>query len=342
MKLNKPSLFFGCHRGWRDARLWRVLVVVSALVLCVAESSAAELTPVDDTYSARVWQSDDGLPENRVVGVAQSADGFLWVATQGGLVRFDGVRFQRVSLASSPGLIAGTMRGLLLDRTGRIWLAKEEGDTLFCFEGAQVRMVTADEGLPKNERQNSMAVDGEGSLWVAYSTGKVIRYNRYGKVDFFTAKDGLPGGGVCWLASGRDGILWVAKGRQVGVFRNGRFHVLESFGSTALRIAPARAGGIWICTGQQILKFDQGAETIELGRIIPAEIRNQSGFEPSVLLEDHNGIVWVGTVSAGLYRCDSNAVVRVKVSNPAILSLTEDREGDLWVGTSGGGLNRVA
>ena len=105
---------------------------------------AAALGSVDDSYSARAWQAEDGLPENRVVGVVQSPDGFLWVATQGGVLRFDGVRFQRVSLADSPSLIAGTMRALLLDRSGRIWLAKEEEDTLFCFEGAQMRMVTSE------------------------------------------------------------------------------------------------------------------------------------------------------------------------------------------------------
>ena len=324
-----------CRQG-----LWRLLVFAGVL-LGTGKLPAAELTPVDDSYSARAWRSEDGLPENRVIGVAQSPDGFLWVATQGGVLRFDGIRFQRVSIPGSPNLIAGTMRSLLLDRSGRIWLAKEEEDTLFCFDGAKMRMLTSEQGLPKNERQYSMAVDGEGSLWVTYGSGKVIRY-RNGKVELFTAKDGLPeGGGSCWLASGRDGVLWFSKGRQVGIFRDGRFMVLESFGSPTLRIAPARAGGIWVCAGQQVLKYDQGAEAVELGRIIPPETRDQSSLEPSVLLEDHNGIVWVGTVSAGLYRFESNAVVRVEVSNPAILSLTEDREGNLWVGTRGGGLNRV-
>jgi signal transduction histidine kinase/ligand-binding sensor domain-containing protein len=309
----------------------------------LATMAAPAATPgMDDSYAARVWQSEDGLPENRVVGVAQSPDGFMWVATQGSLVRFDGVRFQKVSLAGSPNAIAGTMRILLLDRTGRIWLAKEEDDTLFCFNGAQVRLATSAQGLPKNDRQSSMAVDGEGSLWVAYSSGKVIRYSRSGQVEVFTANEGLPGGGgSCWLASGRDGILWFAKGRQVGVFRNGRFNVLESFGSTALRITPARSGGVWVCAGQQVLKYDQGVETVDLGRIVAADTRDLSGLEPSVLHEDHNGIVWVGTVSAGLYRCESNSITRVEVSNPAILSLTEDREGNLWVGTRGGGLNRL-
>jgi len=336
MNLNPSS-----RSGWlRGARLWQRMLVAGAVFNALA-LPAAEVTPVDDSYTARAWQSEDGLPENRVVGVVQAPDGFLWVATQGGVARFDGVRFQRVSLADAPGVIAGTMRGLLLDRSGRIWLAREEEDTLVCFDGADVRVITSNQGLPKNERQYSMAVDGEGSLWVSYNSGKVVRYSRDAKVELFTSKDGLPVGGVCWLASGRDGTLWFAKGRQVGVFRNGRFNVLESFGSAALRIAPARSGGIWVCVGQQVLKYDQGVETLELGRINPADTRDPSGLEPTVLLEDHNGVVWVGTVSAGLYRCESNAITRVVVSNPSILSLTEDREGDLWVGTRGGGLNRV-
>lgn len=313
-------------------------ILISAILLGILSPALAE---DGEFYSARVWQSDDGLPENRVVGVVQSPDGFLWVATQGGVVRFDGVRFQRVSVAGSPELIAGTMRVLLLDRFGRIWLAKEEGDTLFCFEGAQVRMVTAAQGLPKNDRQSSMAVDGEGNLWIAYSSGKVIRYGNDGKVESFTSAEGLPGGSaVCWLASGRDGVLWFAKGKQVGVFRNGRFSVLESFGSPALRIAPARSGGVWVCAGQQVLKFDQGTNAVEMGKIIPADNRDLASIEPAVLLEDHTGIVWVGTGVSGLYRCESNAVSRVAVSNPSILSLTEDREGNLWAGTRGG-LNRV-
>ena len=233
------------------------------------------------------------------------------------------------------------MRAMMLDRKGRVWLAKEEGGTLFCFDGAQVRMITADQGLPRNETQLSMATDGNGDLWVTYSTGKVVRYTHDGKVDTFTSKNGLPGGvGICWLACGRDGVLWFAKGSQVGVFRNGRFNVLKNFGSPALRIAAAHSGGIWICAGQQILKFDEGVETFKLGEIIPDETGSHSSYEPSVLFEDRDGAVWVGTVSAGLFHCDNNAITRVEVSNPAILSLAEDREGNLWAGTRGG-LNRV-
>src|SRR5262249_54990897 len=151
--------------------------------------------------------------------------------------------------------------------------------------------------------------------------------------EMFTAKDGLPETGVCWLATDREGMLWFARGNHVGRFRDGRFHVLENFGTSEVRIAPARSGGIWICAGQQILKFDEGAEASELGRIMPDRTGSRAGFEPSVLLEDREGAVWIGAASAGLFRCDSNSIVRVDVSNPSILSLAEDREGNLWVGT---------
>ena len=309
-------------------------ILFSAVWFGVVFSSLAEN---ESPFFARTWLAEDGLPDNRVVGVVQAPDGFLWVATQGGVVRFDGVRFQRVK----DDLIRGTMRALMLDRAGRIWLAKEEGATVVCFDGAQVRMISAEQGLPRNETQHSLVMDGQGDLWITYSRGEVIRYSHDGKVDVYTGKSGLPGGGgVCWLASGRDGILWFAKGGQVGVFRNGRFNVLENLGSPALRIAPARSGGILICAGSQVLKYDEGRETVELGQIIPDQDGGHSSFEPSVLLEDRDGAVWVGTASAGLFRCGSNTVTRVDVSNPAILSLAEDRENNLWVGTRGG-LNRV-
>jgi signal transduction histidine kinase/ligand-binding sensor domain-containing protein len=313
------------------------LILFGAWLLGSLLPSRAETAP----YSTFTWQAEDGLPDNRVIGLAQSPDGYLWIATQGGLVRFDGVRFHRVGSTENSSLVAGTLRVLTLDRSGRIWLAKEEGGTLFCIEKNKLRVLTPDQRAPKNEMQTSMVVDGDGSLWISYNTGKVIRYDQDGKVESFSADAGLSGGpAVCWLASDRGGSLWFAKGSRVGIFRNGKFEVLKNFASPEVRIAAAREDGVWICAGQQIFKFNEGAEPVELGKIVPDAAANRSSVNPSVLFEDRAGAVWVGTVSAGLFRCDSNGIARVSVSNPGILSLAEDREGDIWVGTRGG-LNRV-
>ncbi len=328
-------LFLLCFSVTVKVRAFIIISVWSFLSF-VLSTPAAEAF-----YSTYSWQAEDGLPDNRVIGLAQSPDGYLWVATQGGLVRFDGVRFQPVSAAENSRIVAGTLRVLTLDSKGRIWLAKEEGGTLFCIEKNRLRVLTLDQSAPKNETQSSMALDGNDNLWVSYNTGKVIRCDPDGKVENFSADPGLPSGpGPCWLASDSSGTLWFAKGSHVGRFRDRKFEVLKIFNSPEVRIAAAHDSGVWICAGQQVFRFTENAEPIEVGKITMDGVDNHSGFNPSVIFEDRSGALWVGTVSAGLFHFGSNAVTKINVSNPAILSLAEDHEGNLWVGTRGG-LNRL-
>ena len=98
--------------------------------LLLAGPGDAARADSENPYFARAWTSEDGLPENNVVGLAQTPDGLLWVATQGGLVRFDGVRFQPFAAAITAGFVTRTMRLLYLDRENRLWLAKEGGARL--------------------------------------------------------------------------------------------------------------------------------------------------------------------------------------------------------------------
>jgi hypothetical protein len=91
------------------------------------------------------------------------------VATQGGLVRFDGVRFQQFEAASTAGFVSRTMRVLYLDRDDRLWLAKE-GGVLICIDGASVRALTPKDGLPQldfNDGQRSLAWEKDDSLWIS-------------------------------------------------------------------------------------------------------------------------------------------------------------------------------
>jgi ligand-binding sensor domain-containing protein/signal transduction histidine kinase len=292
----------------------------------------------ENPYSVRAWTSEDGLPENKVVGVAQTPDGYLWVATQGGLVRFDGVRFQQFEAASTAGFVSRTMRVLYLDRDDRLWLAKE-GGVLICIDGASVRALTPKDGLPQldfNDGQRSLAWEKDDSLWISYSRGTVVRF-REGHVDAFSVKDGLPTKGICYFCTDRNGRLWFVKGGQIGVFRGGKFVTLLDLSPNYAMIAPARAGGIWICANHQVLKFSEGGSTVALAKL-PA---SRSDLNVTAMLEDREGAVWVGTAFNGLFRCDRNGVASVGTTYSAISSLAEDLEGNLWVGTLGGGLNCV-
>ena len=297
-------------------------------------SSSAQGQETENPYYIQSWTAEDGLPENRVVGVAQTSDGYLWVLTRGGLVRFDGMRFLPFEAASSRGFITSTMWNMYLDSQDRLWVAKEHG-SMVCIAGTNLLALTAKDGLPQFGGQCSLAEDSEHNLWIAYNQGTILRYQN-GQIEDLTTKSGLPDGRDCSFVTDRDGNLWFAKGGHVGTLRDGKFASLLNLKSHIIQIAPARAGGIWICAGQRVLNFNGTGEPSVFAEL--PKIRATA--EPSALLEDSEGVVWVGTPD-GLFRCDTNGVETVETSSPIISCLAEDREGGLWVGTGGGGLNRV-
>jgi signal transduction histidine kinase/ligand-binding sensor domain-containing protein len=332
MTVMTPCLALGYRKSYA------VFVPVQLSTLARAFSAAAlliflaQLQALAADWFPRVWQVDDGLPDNNICGVSQSPDGFLWVATDGGLMRFDGVQFEEFSRPLE-GVANRVVRAMLLDRRGRIWLAMDRG-AVICAETSSARVFTARDGLP-DLRAAVLAEDGEGAIWVGYTGGSGVCRIKEGKVTRLGAREGLPGTGSTWLAADTQGKLWFARGRSVGVFRDGRFQTLQTAESFMTRITPARSGGVWILSGEQISKFEEGREIRKLARL------PETGVFPSALLEDREGNVWLGTMAHGLFRYDVTAVEAVGTSHPEITCLSEDREGNIWVGTRGGGLNQI-
>jgi signal transduction histidine kinase/ligand-binding sensor domain-containing protein len=279
-------------------------------------------------WLTRTWQTDEGLPDNNVTGVAQTSDGHLWVATLGGLMRFDGEHFEEFSPTHLPNVPNHVVRTMYLDRRGRLWLVMDRG--------AVVRVGETDAHVfdPTNgfvySRVAAMAEDDESGVWFVY--GNEVGRIRDDKVERFGANEGLPTGGNIWLATDAEGQLWFACGPHVGVFRANRWQTLVTLDSSPVHLVAARSGGVWICTATRVVKYTAGGEPQEVAKL-PEQMTVQ------VMLEDHIGALWIGTAASGLFRLKGNELERVAVSHPEITALTEDREGNLWVGTAGGGLN---
>jgi signal transduction histidine kinase/ligand-binding sensor domain-containing protein len=307
--------------------LWLADLLV---MLVVAESPVAATPP----WVVRTWQSDEGLPDNTVVGIEQTPDGFLWVATKTGLVRFDGVRFQAFPVTAT-GAPAGGIKALVSDRRGRLWLAKDYGVVLCVDQGVTTLVVGPEIAVDGDGGERLMVSDAEDAVWVCYSGGVVLRI-RDGQVRSFTEADGLPGGSGCQLAVGGTGQLWFAQGDWVGVFREGRFCPLAQ--QTFQRITGAHgAGGIWGYRSRQVWRFAEGGSPVKLGAL-PDDV--PEGF-PTAMREDRAGCLWLGTLKAGLFRFDQDGGVTVPLPQQTILTVQEDREGNLWAGTRGGGLNQL-
>lgn len=308
-------------------------ILFSVVLLAGGRLAISAEPPADVTSSrwlARTWQTDEGLPDNNITGIEQAADGFLWVATLGGLMRFDGAHFEEFSTMHLPRVVNRNVRKMYLDRRGHFWLVMDRGAVIRVGETeATARVFDAEDGFPA-ARVTVAAEDSAGVVY--FVAGSEVCRIQGDKVFHVGAEEGLPVGGNSWLATDGRGQLWFARGSQVGVFRGGRWQTLLTLDSSPVRFVAARAGGLWICTATQVLKFTEGSAPLEIAPL-PERVTVR------VMLEDVAGGLWVGTAADGLLHLRENELEHVAVSHPDISALEEDREGNLWVGTAGGGLN---
>jgi len=309
------------------SRVWAVLQAG----MCAFAMEALATTNIS-TWSVRVWQMDNGLPDNSITGIAQTPDGYLWVATESGLARFDGARFQDFALPAPSGRTRPLIRVMSLGRVNQIWLALEGGLAVM-LSPQTTNLFTAKDGISYG-RPQAIAQDRRDDMWIGYANGSVCRIAK-GDVTRFADSKAPAGNGPCTLASDINGQVWFAKAGHVGVVREESFQSLLTLSERAFKLGRARVGGIWICAGLQLWRCNENGTNVFCGTL-PTD---RPGIQPTVVFEDRNGVVWVGT-SVGLFHYNGTNFEQVETSHDEILSLGEDNQGDLWAGT-GGGLNRV-
>ena len=307
--------------------LTKRFATVLLLLSCSLAHGSEVATNDSASWSFRDWQTEDGLPDNSVTSVGQTPDGFLWVATYGGLMRFDGASFSTIPL---PSLFKKSVRAMLLDHLGHFWLGMDSGSVVFLDEKKTRSFGNAD-GLPP-ERIAVMAEDREGAIWIFYST--TLCRIKNGQISRFIGTEDLPVGVNPWLTTDAHGEVWFSKGGQVGVFREGKLQRKISFNETAIRLCGAKSSGLWLCVGPRLLKYEENHEPVDIARL-------PNNIEPQVIFEDKTGALWIGTVADGLYRVKGGVLEKIPTSQQSVNCVSEDREGNIWVGTRGGGLNLI-
>ena len=293
-------------------------------------------------YAVDVWRSEDGLPQNSVHAIRQTRDGYLWLGTQEGLVRFDGIRFVVYEAPDTPGLAGNDVRVLYEDREGNLWIGTEGGVSR--LEKGTLTTFAKEQGLA-HPVVSAIAEDAEGSVWVGTYEGGLSRF-RDGALTRFTTRDGLSSDLIRALHVDRAGNLWIGTdGGGVNRFRDGRFQVYTSRDGlphdTVYTILEDSRGRLWVGTAEG-----------GLGRLEPGGFANLSSglglADQNVyaIYEDRERRLWLGTGGGGLYRIkeqgSSVSLLPVQgLSNGIVYAIHGDAEGSLWVGTGGGGLNRV-
>ncbi len=308
----------------------RIALVALAIVTSALCSGAGN---VSTPWTVRIWTAD-GLTDRTIVGVAQTRDGFLWVATPRALARFDGVRFENFLVAEFATARDARIRALLTAHDGALWVAMDRGPLVrIAPEGTRVIQY----GLP-GAAIDSLVEDGDGAIWLSFRSGSVALCRwRDGTVSRYGVDAGLSTA-RCVLAVDRQGRLWVAQNGEVGLFRNGSFEKLPQRASASARITARAGGGLWVAASNGLfIATEHGLQRRDLSS------GPRFGAFPFAMLEDHTGALWIGTTPDGLFRyTERDGLERIPTSYPEISCVAEDREGNIWAGTAGGGLNRVS
>ncbi|MDA7887994.1 ATP-binding protein [Akkermansiaceae bacterium] len=303
-------------------RLITAFLALSLLLLNAGEEQS--------DWFYRAWQTEDGLPDNSVSGVAQSPDGYLWVGTNGGAIRFNGKSFSTLPLRKLPNLPSQQVREMFMDRRGQLWLGMERGPVIRVGEDSFHPFHLS--GSLFRKRTMSLTDDSEGRQWAAYF-GSVC-YFEDGEIFTLDSSNGIPSGPEATLACDTDGQVWLSNGGKLGRLSTTGFELVRDFKDESLIISSARSAGIWLSTRSNLLHLDQNGEISTIATL-PEELKINTIFE------DHEGAIWLGSQLAGLLRVSSGKVEKIATSHHSINSISGDQEGNVWAGTNGGGLNLI-
>jgi signal transduction histidine kinase/ActR/RegA family two-component response regulator len=315
---------------------------VGLVARAIGQEAGKELQPkgLEQDFLLRVWDTAEGLLPTSVRSITQTRDGYVWLASFDGIVRFDGVQAVLFSGKNTPGLPLIPKTGkVFADSKGRLWAASTDGK-VFSFDQISWREYRGDQGWPgfvvegiTENAAGRLVFSGAKSL-VEFADGRFVPI----PMPELPAKFRPPLKAV-FDAQGK---LWLTSPSHIWREDSGHWTQVCSFltlGSPLLGVTPARDSGLWVATSQELRKYVADTPVQKLAR--PADFQR----DDLELLEDFHGNLWAGSATNGLriWMHDGRLVsvgAEADSLSPQVLSLFEDRERNVLVGTNGAGLAR--
>ena len=306
----------------------RTLVTLCLAILLGSCSTAFALNPALDIsqYAHKAWTIREGFLPGGVGSIAQTPDGYLWVGTEFGLFRFDGVRAVRWPAGEAVLLRDTAIAKLLVTRDGRLWI----GTTAGLVSWKDGRLVTYPELA--GHTVNTLVEDSRGAVWAGTTAVPNALLCAFRGAIECAGADGRFGSAVLSVLEDR-GTLWV--GAATGLWRwtpgDPTRYAVPSALSDLLRI---RDGPLLVATNTGVMRI--AGETLVAHGISGVD----PPFDAERLLQDRHGSLWIAARRRGLVHVHQG---RVDVFTPAeglsgdsVRALYEDREGNIWVGTEEG------
>ena len=300
---------------------------MAGLLGCLAQAAPS-------TWVIRSWQSKDGLPHERIDALAQTPEGFLWLATPAGLVRFDGRDFQLSQPFGAESTNA--IRSLVSDPSGVLWILSRGGEITRRIGGRFVP-VSIEPSVP-SPPVHGIYSDGVNLLVATDARARVWRWEG-GAFKLWRNAAATPQGEFIGINVDRSGQVWARFGSTLYRWKEEGWARLEapegSTNFTGTKTAASQDGGAWISSGEGARKFRDG-------RWDPAEVRFPGRVSAiQCFTEDRRGNLWLSTGNDGLWYFDLDQQFAALTQADGLASdhvrqVLNDSDGNLWVATTGG------
>ena len=295
-------------------------------------------------YGHTAWRIEDGVFAGAPNVMAQTTDGYLWIGTQAGLMRFDGVRFVAWRPPEGIQLPSSRINSLLGARDGSLWIGTSMG---------LARWRNGNLTNYKDATGSIMAIleDRTGAIWIARGTlsdkrGPLCKFTDAG-LRCYGRDDGLALPFAVTLANDSLGNVWLAGGAMVSRWQTSSadtyvpagLNPAENFNGV-LALASRPDGSVWV--GSVHAGKGGGLQQLAQGAWKPFVTPEFDGstLKVTVLLLDRDRSLWVGTLNEGIYRIQGNKVDHFRgsdgLSGNAVSGIFQDREGSIWIATSRG------
>jgi ligand-binding sensor domain-containing protein/signal transduction histidine kinase len=316
--------------GPREVLRW---CAISALAACLSSAAGAlDSSKAPSQYVHDRWDADRGFVGGAVYSIGQSSDGYLWIGTDRGLVRFDGFTFTLIQRPIPTMAPIGRVRGLVTDAEGWLWI-RGEGAQLFLYRQGQFVDAFSHFGIPATTF-TAMSLDNNGNVLLSGLGSSALRYDS-GKLET-VANSTDAAGTVISLAESRGGRIWMGT-RDGGLYLADHGQISETpsvlANSKINAILAARDGGLWIGTDDG-LRFMNGSGDLR------ADVSTWANHDQILTLTgDKDGNIWAGT-NRGLIRITTSGQVTPLSgeanSGSEVATVFEDRDGNLWFGGTDG------
>lgn len=303
---------------------------------------------VTDQYRIRFWNAENGLPANRVQSIAQTPDGYLWLGTYFGLVRFDGNRFEVFNQANTPELAGDDIDipALEVDAVGNLWIGTKNG-LLRYFNGKFTRFTEKD-GLLGREVWNLKALPN-GDLWLCTGTGLTRFAN--GRFTHFKVDEWKDRYRVAHL-SADDGAVTLQAGNS-STFRfdsdTGKFapFVPDPRTYTAspaewMGMLPTKdyLGRVWASVQDRIMVYQSAENRWSTVMTFDTERGFSAGWEWNPFFQDHDRRTWFRLRLGAIGKWEGDHVEEIALkrihTTTSVVAMYQARDGTYWVGTEEG------